>query len=152
MSHETIMKALFAQQRAQIIFMKSMNPDLISNSYVYAWMHGVYPVFQDGDYSVPDRPHENFAEHFVVSAEFTMEVINYLDDLWTKDNSPTFYELEDQFGGKSNRCKLLSICRYAYLDGGFDERLWNALLTKMKHPSEAGSLTADFNDDDLYIL
>ncbi|CAK2945262.1 Dnd system-associated protein 4 [Vibrio crassostreae] len=152
MSNEILMKALFAQQRAQIIFMKSMNADLMSNAYVYAWMHGVYPVFQDGDNSVPDRPHESFSEHFVVSAEFTMEVIKYLDDLWLEDNSPTFYELEDRFGGKSNRCELLNICRYAYLDGRFDERLWDALLTKMKHPSEARSLNADFNEDDLYII
>ncbi|HGS5690458.1 hypothetical protein QGM67_19705 [Vibrio cholerae] len=152
MSNETLMKALFAQQRAQIIFMKSMKPDLMPDSYVYAWIHGIYPVFHDGDRSVPDRPHENFAEHFVVSKNFTMEVIKHLDDLWLQGNSPTFYELEDRFGGKNNRCELLNICRYAYLDGRFDKQLWDTLLTKMKHPSEASFLTTEFNDSDLYIL
>ncbi|MUK39681.1 hypothetical protein GNP82_19290 [Aliivibrio fischeri] len=152
MANDTLIKALFAQQRAQIIYMKSMNADIMSDSYVYAWIHGLYPVFQDGDHSVPDRPHENFSEYFNISAQFTMEVIKYLDELWLEDKSPTFYELEDRFGGKSNRCELINICRYSYLDGRFDERLWNALLTKMKHPSEAFSITSDFNENDLYIL
>lgn len=152
MNNDKIMNALFAQQRTQIIHIKRLTPDLLPNSYVYAWMKGLYPFLHDGDYSVPDYPHENFSEHFKVSNEFATEVINYLDDRWLNNNSPTFYELEDQFGGKSSRAELLHICRYAYLDGAFDERLWDALLTKMKHPSEASLITSEFNENSLYIL
>ncbi|ODS04589.1 hypothetical protein [Vibrio scophthalmi] len=152
MSNDKIMKALFAQQRAQIIHIKQLTPDLLPNSYVYAWMKGLYPFFHDGDYSVPDYPHENFTEQFNVSAEFGMEVIRYLNELWLHDKSPTFYELEDRFGGKDSRSELLHICHYAYLDGRFDERLWDALLTKMEHPSEASLIISEFNGNDLYIL
>lgn len=80
LNNEKIMNALFAQQRAQIIHIKRLTPDLLPDSYVYAWMTGLYPFLHDGDYSVPDYPHENFSNHFKVSSEFATEVINYLDD------------------------------------------------------------------------
>jgi hypothetical protein len=152
MDSEQIKKALFAQQRAQIMQIKSLAPDLIPNSYAYAWSKGLYPFFHDGDYSVPDYPHENFKELFKVGEEFAMQVINYMDQLWLDNNPPTFYELEREFGGKSRRCELIHICRYAFLNGGFDDELWDALLTKMQHPSEAQGITRDFCDRDFSIL
>lgn len=115
-------------------------------------MHGIYPIFHDGDYSVPDRPHENFKEYFIVSADFVNQVLVYLDELWLANNSPTFYELESHFGGKDKRSALLGICRYLYLDGRFDDKLWDALLTQMKHPTEARFITSDIDEADLYIL
>lgn len=148
---EQMMKALFAQQRAQIIFMKAQQPDLIPDSYAHAWLNGLYPFFHDGDHSVPDRPHENFGDYFLVSAEFGLKVIKYLDKLWMAGNSPTFYELEDAFGGRDVRSELLSVCRYCYLDNRFNDDLWNALLTPMECPSEAGWITDKLAENELYL-
>ncbi|EID4334154.1 TPA: hypothetical protein ACMDO2_004476 [Vibrio parahaemolyticus] len=149
---EALLKALFVQQRLQLIQIKLDHPHLIPNSYIFAWIEGVYPIFHDGDYSVPDKPHENFTSHFITSKSFAWDVIKHLDELWLSDKCPTFYELEDSFGGREVRSELIAICRYAYLDGKFDNKLWSALLAKMSHPSEAGFITDSFQDNELYIF
>lgn len=137
-----MMKALFAQQRAQIIYMHATKPELISASYAHAWTVGMYPVSHDGDSSVPDMPHENFEKYFITKREFVDEVTSYLDDLWMKHESPGFYDLEAKFGGKSNRSKLLNICRYHYLQGLFDDVLWDAL--RANSPSEGSGIVRDY--------
>ena len=152
MSDDIVMRALFSQQRAQIIFMRSVNKEVIPDAYAYAWVCGVYPVSHDGDDSVPQRPHQSYEKYFIVSKNFATEVLDYLDDCWMSGNSPTFYELEDKFGGRCVRSKLIHICRYAYLEGAFDDRLWNALLKPMQYPTEAGSIASEFKDSELYIL
>lgn len=147
-----IMKTLFAQQRTQIIHIWATTPELLSAPYAYAWSHGVYPLFQDGDSSVPDRPHTNFAEQFTVSADLVDQVTKFLDEKWQEGAVPTFYQLESMFGGKSNRSALMSICRYAYLSDLFDDTAWNALLTPTEHPTEARSIIKVFDDSEIHIL
>ncbi|BAX51942.1 hypothetical protein PDPUS_1_00567 [Photobacterium damselae subsp. piscicida] len=150
MENETIMKALFAQQRFQILS-NGASSDFLSDAYIYAWQVGVYPLMQSGDDSVPDLPHEPLKDFFITDEDTVSKVISYLDDRWLNDNSPTFYELETAFGGKSFRVPLLHICKYAYLQGMFDDKLWDALLTKMEHPSEAQSIKRSFNRDEIYL-
>ncbi len=53
---------------------------------------------------------------------------------------------------QDKRSALLGICRYLYLDGRFDDKLWDALLTQMKHPTESRFITSDIDEADLYIL
>ncbi|MHA2878172.1 hypothetical protein ACXZ7R_17520 [Vibrio campbellii] len=148
---EQMMKALFAQQRAQIIFMKAQQPDLISDAYAHAWLNGVYPFLHDGDDSVPDYPHENFSDYFNASAEFGLRVLNYLADLWDEDNCPTFYELEGALGGREVRAKLINICRYIRLDNRFDSNMWETLTRSPDCPAESSTLIRQFSLNELYI-
>ena len=141
MYNDTMMRALFAQQRTQILYIKSTAPHMVSDAYAYAWKAGVYPLFQDKDYSIPHMPHASFKEQFLVSPQLCKEVTDYLDLLWGDLNSRTLYELENKFGGKDNRSQILAICRYAYLDGFGDEILWGSVLNQDKRPTEARDIT-----------
>ncbi|MGH1428727.1 MAG: hypothetical protein ACRBEE_12360 [Arenicella sp.] len=151
MEYKTIMRALFAQQRAQIIEMKASGNGVIDDAYALAWIDGMYPYYHDEDSSVPQKPHENFKEFFIISGDFVKQVVEFLDEKWLKNNSPTFYELEDKFGGKNNRSKLITICRYCYMKRMFDDKLWKALITPMKFPSEAGNLTSSLDENELWL-
>ena len=148
---EVLMKALFAQQRAQIIQMRASGTGVIDDAYAYAWVGGLYPVNHDSDYSVPDRPHENFRDYFLVTDDFANDVIKYLDDRWLDKKCPTFYELEDHYGGRDKRSDLVKVCRYCYLGGAFDKVLWDALRTPTEHPAEATGINREFSDSDLYV-
>jgi len=127
-----ILKALFAQQRVQIMDLRLADSPLISDSYAYAWQAGVYPIGHDTDDSVPWLPHQSFED---VSKDYIEKVSIYLDDLWIASNSPTFDDMELHFGGKAERVKLTSVCRYFYLCGDFNNKLWDALLTPNCHPA-----------------
>lgn len=151
MGDNLLNEVLYSQTRLQVLTSGVIAPQLMNDAYIYAWDVGLYPYFDDTDYSIPSLPHELFKEQFLVKQDKVEKVINYLDDKWLINNSPTFYELEDAFGGKSYRCQLLHICRYAYLNGSFDDTLWDALLTPMQHPTEAKSITRNYCRDDISL-
>ena len=153
MNGDKTMKALFAQQRAQIIHMKAVTPRLIPDSYAYAWINGVYPFFSDSENGIPDYPHENFSEHFRISAQFGLEVFKYIDGRILEEKKiPTFYELEERFGGIESRDELVHICRYTYLDGRFDSGEWLKMTLSMDSPCEAGQIAKKFDENDLFII
>lgn len=156
MSEQLLMQALFNQQRLQIMSL-GVHHSEYTDDYLYAWGEGVYPLFNDTDGSVNPMPHESYPDFFKVKKETVQRVITYLDEKWLAKTVPTFYELEDEFGGKwgeeDGRMALIGICRYAYLRGGFDKSFWNKLLTPMKHPSEASSISRSFNrEQDIYFI
>lgn len=122
--------------------MHATQPELVHPSYAHAWTVGMYPVLHDGDSSVPDMPHENFEEYFIISREFINKVSTYLDGLWMKKESPSFYDLEDEFGGRDNRLALIDICRYHYFFGNFNDELWDAL--RANSPAEAIGITQKY--------
>lgn len=149
MPDDQIMKALFAQTRLQLLNMKheDMHRDvpqyLISNAYSYAWVHSVYPIQHDGDDSVPDLPHENFAELFLVSKQRVEEIGNYMDERWSDgDTNPTLENLIDHFGRES-KSQVIHVARYYYLLSLFDDAFWEGL--------QNGQITKEFNPSEIYL-
>ena len=156
MSEQRLMQAMFNQQRLQIMSLGIHHKEY-DDGYLYAWESGVYPWFSDTDGSVNQMPHECYPEFFKVKTETVQAVLKYLDDKWLAKEVPTFYELEEYFGGKwdeeSGRCALLDICRYAFLSRRFDKSVWDKLLTLMQHPSEASSMCQPLDRKrDIYFM
>jgi len=148
MLDDQIMKALFAQTRLQILNMKyeDMHRDdpqyFIDNAYSYAWVHSIYPIQHDGDDSVPDSPHENFGDYFLVSKERVEEIGNYMDERWNDDEkNPTFEDLLRQFGRES-KSQITHVARYYYLLSLFDEEFWKDL--------QDGGIARAFSKSDIY--
>ncbi|HVJ33167.1 MAG TPA: ribbon-helix-helix domain-containing protein [Terriglobia bacterium] len=125
----------------------------IADAYLYAWDAEVYPLFDDGA-----EWHKPFETSFSVSKEMVSELSKYLDELWINGKDiPSFYDLEDHYGVRHGRTEwdrhgLLVALRYMWLKRLFDEPFWNAILKPMEHPSEASSITSQFNrDEDIYF-
>ena len=151
MTNDRIMNALFAQQRAQIIYMHSMNSELIEPSYVYAWQSGIYPLLHDGDHHIPNKAHESYPDQFPIHAEFVSAVFDFINERCLEGKPLTFYELEKQFGGKAKRLKLIYICRYMFLNGEFGDGLWQGLLSGMQYPSEAHAIILEYDASDVSL-
>lgn len=150
MVENDVMGALFAQQRMQVMHL-GKHYDEFSDAYLHAWESGVYPLMSDSDGSIPRRPHELYARYFITPKEKVEFLLKRLDDAWRKQEGLTFYGLEDELGGRSfssqgwDRCDLINICRYLYLDGCYDKAFWAALVENGKCPCEALSLNSELN-------
>ncbi|MCE2596606.1 hypothetical protein K6Y31_17600 [Motilimonas cestriensis] len=147
--NKTIINALFTQQRLQVLSL-GVHHDEFTDAYLYAWYNNVYPLFHDGDGSVPIKPHEHYQEQFLISIDKVDELSKYLDQCWQDNNVPTFYALEKKYGvtkGGSDwtRAALIHICRYMKLDDAFDDEFWAALLALGQYPSEAASINRKFD-------
>jgi len=143
-----IVNIQFSQQRVDILT-KGLSTDFFSDAYLYAWLHSVYPIYDDSDSDIPTRPHEFFENSFHVSGQKVINVVELLDEKWMNNIPYTFYELEDAFGGKYDqeygRMTLIFICKYSYLLGHFDEGFWNHLVKPGPSPTEAKAIIRDFN-------
>tara|TARA_R110002033_G_scaffold17587_1_gene47653 strand:+ start:1106 stop:1597 length:492 start_codon:yes stop_codon:yes gene_type:complete len=158
-----IFEALFIQQRLQILHL-GVHHKKFTDSYLYAWYNGVYPINEDSDGSVLKRPHEVYEEFFRVSKSKVDTLCEYLYKMFDNGKVHTFYELEDEFGVSSStngmhlnhewsRGDLLEICRYLHLEDSFDETFWSSLLTPGQHPTEARSIIRSFNREaDIYFM
>lgn len=162
MSHQ-ILEALFMQQRIQIMHIGTHFNEY-SDSYLYAWYEGVYPISEDSDGSVMKRPHEAYEVFFEVSKAKIKILRDHLVSCWENKTVPTFYELEEEFGVSSHvngthfgvewsRDDLLHVCRYYFLEKHFDKSFWSTLLTPFQHPSEAGFIVQPFDREaDIYFM
>ncbi|QIE97727.1 hypothetical protein G5574_12475 [Pantoea stewartii] len=150
MNESQIMKALFAQQRIQVMHI-AKHHDEFTDSYLYAWESGVYPFLNDTDGSVPGMPHESYEEFFKISRKKGEYLLKRLDDAWLAKEELTFYKLEDElevrsgYGGDWDRSDLLHLCRYFYLDNRFDDSLWKNVCKNMECPAEAHFITDKFD-------
>lgn len=120
--------------------------ELLSDANVFAWQNDVYP-FHDQTQEYWAEP---FAAHFEVSLEMINELAEYLDGLWLKRKTVTFYELEDRYqvrqGGTNwSRAKLISACRYMFLRGMFDEPFWKEILKRGECPSGSSVMVQEFS-------
>lgn len=147
MSFENIMQVLFNQQRLQILHIGKHHNEF-SDDYLYAWEAGVYPAMSDGDGSLPQKPHESFADLFITPKHKTDYLMKRLDDAWRSGEKITFYGLEDELlvrmGTDWSRSDLLRICRYLYLCQIFDSDFWETLVKNGDCPAEAHSVTRVF--------
>jgi len=142
-------KVLFNIQRFEIIKTKlnSQTKDFFSDAYVYAWSAGVYPLFDNYDYS------EDLKEYFSITKDKVTDVINYIDKQWLEKKYCTFYQLEDIFdvrgSGKYSRDELICILRYTYLHDKFDKTLWDTLVRRGESPCEAETIIDPFDPSNL---
>lgn len=140
---------LFEIARLQIK-LAAANPAIASQlppSYVYAWVWRLYPVNNDIDGIA-----KSFESCFDICAEQVCELLQFLDDRWLEQSPITFYELERHFdargrGVRWDRSKLISVCRYFFLNQYFDNEFWMHLLARMEHPSEAASITRPVDEE-----
>ncbi len=116
------------------------------DAYVYAWAEDVFPVCHTSAHW-----HDAFENDFKVTHEMITDLRNQLDDLWVnRQPIPTFYQLEKQFINERtawDRSKLLRACRYMKLAGDFDDVVWDAIMTKFEHPTEANAILRPFDRD-----
>ncbi|ERS15211.1 hypothetical protein [Alloalcanivorax xenomutans] len=152
----TIMSALFQQQRIQIMDM-AVHHGEYADHYLYAWYDGIYPFLDDTDGSVIRMPHEIYEDFFKIPKHKVEVVFNRLCDAFDNSEGLTFYDLEDEYkvreSSEWDRMEIRDICRYFYLEGCFDDELWGRLLTPMKHPSEAASIVREFDrEKDIYFM
>jgi hypothetical protein len=127
--------------------------EAITDAHAFAWQNDVYP-FHDHAQEYWAEP---FSAHFKVNKQMIEELATYLDDLWLKKKTVTFYELEDRYQvslGSTDwdRCKLIDACRYMYLRSMFDEAFWNGVVKPMEHPIEAKSIVDKFDHADEMFL
>lgn len=150
MEDNEIMKALFAQQRIQIMHI-AKHHDEYTDAYLYAWENSVYPLMSDTDGSIPALPHELYENQFLVTKDKVDFLLTRLDKAWLGKENLSFYALEAELGVSRtgttgwDRVDLLRICRYLFLEGCFDEELWGPLTVNGHCPSEARSLTRKFD-------
>jgi len=119
----------------------------LSDAHVFAWQHEIYP-FENKDWAEP------FATHFLVTKQMMVELSEYLDGLWLKKKTTTFYELEDYYElsrGTTpwDRVKLIDACRYMRLQGLFGDDFWDEVVRES--PREATSILSIFNREDIHF-
>lgn len=151
----TNQKSIFNLQRF-IILQTKLNPatsNLISDAYVYAWYHSVYPYLDDSEI------HRTLKDYFDVSEEQVETIANLADAKWLEKKYLTYYEYERLFAYQEKykefeigRVELLSAFRYFFLHGIFDDEFWNGLLKAGEHPIEATSITRPLNISELYLI
>lgn len=139
---EETKEMLFNLQKFSILQTK-INPQTssyISDDYAFAWYSGVYPFFDSNEMT------ELYKENFEISELKVRTVLEYLDSEWLKRNYYTFYQISSYFKDFDiNKYDLISILRYAYLHGGFDQTFWDTILTPEEYPIEAKSIISRFD-------
>jgi antitoxin MazE len=135
--------------------------NLFPRPHVYAVLHRIYPIFDESRgllteadevlYALP------FSESYDVGYEKVKEVADLLDSKWIGHEPITFYQLENPYrfgekpwGGLNIRKELVSICRYLFLHGSFDNDFWTAFMSNT--PQEAETITDPWSDDELIFV
>jgi len=137
---------LFQLARFQVLCAAKMKgPDeALSDGYVFAWEHGVYPLFDEE--AEMQRP---FAQNFLIPPDKIEELSKFLDALWLEKEEISFYGLEKHYEiregrGFWDRMKLIHACRYMRLKGLFDDEFWAGILKKTDYPIEASSINSPY--------
>ena len=119
--NSTQLYALFAATKLHVysIAMSHRGKEVVSNAYLYAWKHGIFPHLQS--YT---EIHAPFSDYFAVSKQMIEELVGYLDKCWRSKEIPNFDDLEDRYGvhegdGDWNRSLLIDAIRYIRLSDKF---------------------------------
>lgn len=142
MTKDLTLLALYENRKLTITLNYRIHGDIcgFSPSYVYAISHDIYPLFQS-THSPNAGIIDPFYDCYKTTEKDISEILNFIDEEWLKDKLYTFYDLETHFGGKDTRIKLIHVLRYAFLDGRFDEKLWDKLVSWA--PIEGKSIIRD---------
>ena len=121
--NELILKALYEQKKLIILqSYKNMGDKTgFSESYIYAIEKDIFPFF-----------------HLDIS-EDVREIVLFISDYWNNHKTITFYELENEFGGKQQaRWDLIDVLNYCFLDNRFMGRGFiKGLFKENNYPAEA---------------
>src|ERR1035437_11089484 len=136
-------KSIFNLQRFQILHTKLIPQTayLIPDSYAYAWYIKMFPLLDQCEL------HEDLEDYFSIPRDHVEIISKFADDEWLGKRLYTFYEYEKHFNCRRNpddgikRWTLISVFRYLYLRGGFDEMFWSKLLEPEQYPTEAIVIT-----------
>lgn len=152
-------KQLYELMRVKIIEAGRRQDDFVPPSYAYAWASHVFPLLHETSVQ------HAFANEFEILEREVSLVHSFMADEWTAKRPLTFYQLEDEFGGKDGgysgaranlgRWKLMRIVRYIALEGRrdrFDDAFWKQLLENGSCPAEALRLDRPFELGDLSIF
>jgi len=121
--------------------------DLVSDATLFAWTHDVYPGLT-GD---AEELAEPFASCFSVSSDMLTQLGKFLDNFSLRRKTVTFYEIEQEFGGKPwTRSMLVNTCKYMYLSNRFMD-LWDDCLKDGDCPIEAKSIKMKFDRNELFL-
>jgi hypothetical protein len=148
---------IYQIMRTQIVVDIRHGGSTFSEAYAYAWSVDLYPFLHD------TAMQRAFKSEFEITESDAMEVFSFIGDKFDKDETLTFYGLEDQFGGKFGdssakgtalgRLKLMRIVRYIALhDQTFGSEFWATLLKNGSCPSEALSLKGPLSEWDISLF
>lgn len=132
MSDQHVMKAMFTQQRIQIMHLGKHHREY-TDAYIFAWEFRVYPFLHDLGGEHQYLPHEIYGDFFEVTAQKGASIYERLNRAWAdEEDHLTYSKLEsDLMGIGSARDwrpdELMNVCRYLFLTGCFDEAFWKAL-------------------------
>ena len=132
MSNQHIMKAMFTQQRIQIMHLGKYHKEY-TDAYIFAWESGVYPFLHDLGGEHQYLPHELYGDYFEVTAQKGASIYERLNRAWAdEEDTLTYSRLESDLMGIGSACdwrpdELMNVCRYLFLAGCFDDVFWKAL-------------------------
>lgn len=148
MTNDLQLLALYENRKLTITLNYRIHGDVcgFTPAYAYAVANDIYPLFQSA-HSPEEGIIDPFYDCYRTSEADISKILNYVDGEWLEGRLYSFYELEDHFGGKDSRVKLIQVLRYAYLDGRFDEELWDKLISWA--PIEAKSVVRELSEWDI---
>ncbi len=131
-SNDHLECALYASMRTQIITWSLMSDlrDRFTDHYVFAWLHGVYPVLEE-----LDGIHTDFADYFSKTEEMMKELLNYLDESYNNGDAPKFVNMAGNGFTQSyewSPTDLMFACWYLKIGGKYDDNFWDDMLTPPK--------------------
>jgi hypothetical protein len=112
----------------------ALAPHGFTKEYVYALVHGVYPLLSEDDGRDP------FDGGYSIERSFVEGVLEVIARAWLDKEPITFTRLEDRFG---QRMALVAVLRYAHLAERFVPEVFERLLADC--PGEARSIMHDWS-------
>lgn len=102
--------------------------------------------------------HEDLEDYFKITKEQVDIISKRADSEWLEKKYYTFYEYEEHFQVRHDpiadisRYTLIATFRYFYLHKTFDSLFWETLIKPMEHPTEASTITTEFNSDYIFLV
>jgi hypothetical protein len=161
--NRVVLRALLEMRRHQVLTAK-LNPSteaMYPNAYTYALLHRVCPAF-DNQPETWDEAEQSaallyrfpFDEVYDVPRAQVVEVAELLDEKVGAKEKITYSDLERMYQGSGMkwesghvRPQLITVCRYLFLHGMFDEVFWQHFTSN--RPSEASDITRDWNNSEI---
>lgn len=140
--------ALYELKRQTFLLGYVQNPDRFSDALAFAYYNRLAPIFHE-NVARETYDEDPFSDVYAVKGDFISKVLEFVDenDLAGNYQAIEFYNLEDKFGGRSNRIEILHALEYARIDGRFGQKVWDAIVQNA--PAEANRIDDSFSPKDV---
>ncbi len=140
--------ALYELKRQTFLLGYIQNPDRFSDALAFAYYNRLAPIFHE-NVTRETYDEDPFSDVYAVKGDFISKVLEFVDenDLAGNYQAIEFYNLEDKFGGRSNRIEILHALEYARIDGRFGQKVWDAIVQNA--PAEANRIDDSFSPKDV---